>query len=134
MKTAVMFSTFLLVSAATLGAQSQATMTNQACAESQRVDAALNRVYRAVLIDYSDDTRFIARLRAAQRAWVTYRDAHVAALFPAADPQSEYGSSYSMCRCQELTTLTQARVDELQRWADGVEEGEVCAGSIATRE
>lgn len=86
-----------------------------------------------LLREYAADAQFLRKMRAAQRAWVTYRDAHLAALYPAADPQSQYGSVYTMCRCTALAEATRKRAEELRRWADGTAEGDVCAGSVRVR-
>lgn len=37
---------------------------------------------------------------------------------------------YPMCRYMAVLELTKKRVEELRRWVDGVEEGDVCSGSI----
>jgi uncharacterized protein YecT (DUF1311 family) len=124
---------FLTFSALTALAQTQAQMDREACAEYQKADAELNRVYQQVLGEYKADALFVEKLRGAQRAWLVYRDAQLEALYPARDPQRAYGSVHRMCRCQALTELTLQRVEELRRWVMGVEEGDVCAGSVRIR-
>ncbi|MCA1849700.1 MAG: DUF1311 domain-containing protein [Acidobacteria bacterium] len=114
-------------------AQTQAEMDREACGEYQKSDAELNRVYRQVLDEYKADALFAEKLRVAQRAWVAYRDAQLGALYPARDPRRAYGSVHRMCRCQALTELTLERTEALRRWVMGVEEGDVCAGSIRIR-
>jgi uncharacterized protein YecT (DUF1311 family) len=113
-------------------AQTLAGMSGDACAQYQKVDQALNATYAKVLKDYAKDPQFLAKLKQAQRAWITFRDAHLAARFPKADKQAEYGSSYSMCRCAVLSELTEQREKELKTWADGILEGDVCNGSVKT--
>jgi uncharacterized protein YecT (DUF1311 family) len=114
-------------------AQTQAEMDRQACGEYEKTDADLNRVYRQVLGEYKADAVFVERFRGAQRAWLAYRDAQLGALYPARDPQRAYGSVHRMCRCQALTELTLERTEVLRRWIKGVEEGDVCSGSIRIR-
>lgn len=111
-------------------AQTQAEIDRKACDEYRRADAELNRVYQQVLTEYKTDSLFVDKLRGAQRAWLRYRDAQLEALYPARDPQRAYGSVYPMCRCQALTALTLERTEVLRRWIMGVEEGDVCSGSI----
>jgi uncharacterized protein YecT (DUF1311 family) len=113
-------------------AQTQAGMAQDACAQYKKADQALNATYAKVLKDYAKDSQFLAKLKQAQRAWIAFRDAHVAARFPKADKQAEYGSSYPMCRCTVLTELTEQREKELKTWADGIPEGDVCNGSVKT--
>ncbi len=126
--------TVVLAAASTPGwAQTQAASDQDACGEYQRADKELNRVYRQVLVDYQADGRFIEKLKVAQRAWLPYRDAQLQALYPAREPQKAYGSVHKQCRCQAATELTLQRTEELRRWVMGVEEGDVCAGSIRVR-
>ena len=113
-----------------LHAQTQAQMNPDACAAYKKADAALNDTYKKVVAGYAKDTLFLQKLKAAQRAWIAYRDAHLEALYPAADKQAEYGSMYSTCRCSALQEVTEQRTKELQKWIDGVPEGETCRGSI----
>ena len=93
-------------------------------------DKELNQVYQEVLRLYADDQAFVKKFRTAQQAWLKFRDAHLEALFPASDKGSEYGSVYPMCSGNVLAELTKARTAQLRAWVAGVEEGEVCAGSI----
>lgn len=116
--------------ASSLCAQTQAQMTADACAAYKKSDQSLNDTYKKILAGYSKDTLFLQKFKAAQRAWVTFRDAHLEALYPAADKQAEYGSMYSTCHCAALQELTEQRTKELQKWLDGVPEGETCRGSI----
>jgi len=111
-----------------LNAQGQ--MSADACAAYKKADTALNDTYKKVLAEYSKDTLFLQKLKAAQRAWVAFRDAHLEALYPAAEKQAEYGSMYFTCRCLALQEVTEQRTKELQKWLDGVPEGESCRGSI----
>ena len=114
-------------------AQTQAGMNREACDEYTKADADLNTIYQQVLRDYKADALFVGKLRAAQRTWIPYRDAHLAALYPAADPQSQYGSVYPACRCVALAEVTRKRTEELRRWTGGAAEGDVCAGSVRAR-
>lgn len=123
----------LPVSSAVALAQTQAEMNKKTCDAYAQTDAELNTVYQQVLRDYQADARFVEKMRAAQRAWITYRDAQLAALYPAADPQREYGSAYAGCRCTTLAVATRKRIGELRQWTAGAAEGDACAGSIRAR-
>lgn len=114
----------------TAHAQTQAEMNQGACAQYKKADQALNATYARVFKDYAKDPLFLAKLKQAQRAWIAFRDAHLAARFPKADKQTEYGSAYPTCRCGVLTELTEQREKELKVWADGIPEGDVCNGSV----
>jgi uncharacterized protein YecT (DUF1311 family) len=104
-------------------------MNRVALAEYQAVDAELNRVYARIIKEYAGESAFLHKLRAAQRAWIAFRDAHVEALFPAAGKERIYGSIYPTCRYQALTTLTRERAKELLVWIEGVDETDACRGS-----
>jgi Uncharacterized protein conserved in bacteria len=123
----------LLLAAGPAAAQTQAEMNDQACGAYKQADAKLNTVYKQILAKYKSDTTFLASLRTAQRAWIAFRDAHLASVYPEKDTQTAYGSIYPVCACGVLTDLTEARVAQLQVWLDGVEEGDVCSGSVGVR-
>ena len=108
-------------------------MNREACDRYTKADAELNTTYQQVLRDYKADALFLGKIRSAQRVWITYRDAQLAALYPAADSQREYGSVYPACRCAALAEVTRKRTEELQRWTGGAAEGDICAGSIKAR-
>lgn len=110
-------------------AQTQGEMNEQACRNYKSADAELNRVYQKILRDYKADLTFIKKLKNAQRAWLVYRDAELAAVYPDTSP-GVYGSVNPMCRCTELQHLTESRTEELRRWITGTIEGDVCAGSV----
>ncbi len=96
-------------------------------------DAEMNRVYKAALKRLEGDKKAIDKLKAAQRAWMAFRDAELAAHFPAGASIQEYGSVVPMCMSSHLADLTRARAQQLSYWAEGVEEGDVCAGSYPRR-
>lgn len=119
----------LVICSAVALAQTQAATNQEACDEYTKADDELNTIYQKVLREHTADALFLRKMRTAQRAWVAYRDAYLAALYPAADARSEYGSAYPMCRCAALAELTRKRTEELRRRTDGAPEGDVCAGS-----
>src|SRR5262245_16129559 len=88
----------------------------------ERADAEMNRVYPAALKRLEKDKKASDKLKAAQRAWLAFRDAEVAARFPTG-ASSENGSVYPMCTASALTELTEARTEQLRVWVDGVEAG-----------
>lgn len=117
--------------ASNVASQSQAQTDPDNC-DFNRADAKLNKVYQRVLAEYRQDKIFIEKLRAAQRAWLAFRDAHIASIYPASDPR-EYGTVNRMCRCLILVSLTEVRTNMLQQWINGTIEGDVCAGSVKIR-
>ena len=112
-------------------AQSQAAMNACASQSLSAADKELNQVYQQVLHKYAKDTVFIGKLKAAQKAWLAFRDAELAARFPVED-KTNYGSVYPMCASNELEAMTLKRTEELREWLKGTQEGDVCAGSYQT--
>lgn len=86
--------------------------------------------YNEVLKRYAADTVFIVRFKASQAAWSAYFDAEMAALYPDPRGVAAYGSTYPGCHADAAAYLIDRRTQELRRWLDGAEEGDVCAGSI----
>lgn len=111
-------------------AQTQAEMNDGACAKYKKADAEMNAVYLQVLNKYKSQTAFVSKFKAAQRAWVAFRDAHLESLYPEPNKLQAYGSVNPVCRCGVLTELTAERTKQLKQWLNGAEEGDVCSGSV----
>jgi uncharacterized protein YecT (DUF1311 family) len=114
-------------------AQSQAEINAQACDGYAKADAELNAVYRSVLEKNAGDKRFVGKFKAAQRSWIAFRDADMAARYPAEDIMMEYGTMYSYCFCTEMAERTRRRTEQLKVWRDGIAEGQSCVGSYPVR-
>ena len=112
--------------------QNQSELNNKAKAEYQMVDEELNRVYQKILQDCRNDTIFIKSMKEAQRQWIKFRDAQVKMKYPSYPDSDE--SVLPMCRNYYLKELTTNRIKELNQWIDGVEEGDVCSGSIKIKQ
>jgi uncharacterized protein YecT (DUF1311 family) len=89
----------------------------------------INTVYQKILREYSSDKAFIKNLKAAQRLWIQFRDAEIKARFPNQTP-GYYGSVYAVCVSNLKKELTNERIKTLSVWLNGIEEGDVCAGSV----
>ena len=113
--------------------QTQSDLNADSCGRHKKADAEMNEAYKRILNDYRSDTQFVEKLRAAQRAWLNFRDAYLESLYPERDALSAYGSVNPACRCLVLAELTSERTKALRQWVNGVEEGDVCAGSRKTR-
>ncbi len=96
----------------------------------EKADAELNRVYKRIQKVYKDDEEFLSKLKISQRTWIKLRDADLEMHFPKDNKQAQYGSVYPMCHSGVSTALTLQRVEYLKQWLEGVEEGDVCSGSI----
>jgi uncharacterized protein YecT (DUF1311 family) len=110
--------------------RAQMAPTLDPCPRYREADAEMNKVYQQIFKAYKPTGPFLQKLKTAQRAWLTYRDAHLESLYPATDKQTAYGSAYRDCACQAMAELTARRTEELHRWVKGTYEGDVCSGSV----
>jgi len=110
--------------------QAKGDMQDGTCGEFKKADDELNRTYKKILSEYKGDKIFLEKLKKAQRAWLTYRDAHIESAYPVEDKAAEYGSVYGMCYCTIKRDLTEQRTKLLKQWLIGTREGDVCSGSI----
>lgn len=117
-------------------AKTQVAMNACASDEAARADAQLNDVYRALLQKTMDATA-ATKIKAAERAWITYRDAYIDAMYPAENKQVEYGSVYpmeiAMLRAK-LTRIQIAALQDLSQQIDGAPQSlpEGFASSVRT--
>lgn len=109
-------------------AQPQSETNQMACKEYRQANDKLNKIYQIILTNYQASPLVTTKIKAAQDAWLNYRDAQLTAIYPEEDKQLNYGSAYNMCYCLEITKITEHRAQELQEWLND-QEGEMCAGS-----
>lgn len=130
MKTKHFFLAFfaLCIAVASYG-QTQEQFTTRAYNRYQKADKILNQTYRNILQEYKSDTEFITNLKKSQRLWIAFRDAEVRVKYPNRG-SGTYPSSHQMCWYSYLEDLTKKRTKELSVWINGIEEGDVCAGSV----
>tara|TARA_Y100001947_G_C10189389_1_gene240044 strand:+ start:204 stop:668 length:465 start_codon:yes stop_codon:yes gene_type:complete len=113
-------------------AVTQRDLTDCAARDMDAAEIQMNTLYAIVLDKFRGDPVALGKIRTAQQAWLAFREAHVAAIYPKADTpdaQYEYGSSLPMCMASVAADLTGPRIAQLRDWADGIPEGDVCAGS-----
>jgi uncharacterized protein YecT (DUF1311 family) len=95
-------------------AKTQSDMNACANQEAARVDASLNDVYHRLLTKVSGQKEAAAKIKAAENAWISYRDAYMEAMYPANDKKSEYGSIYPMEANLLRAKLTQRQIIALK--------------------
>lgn len=110
--------------------QTQAEMNKEAYEAFQKSDNELSTVYKEILNLYKADTTFIESLRKSQRIWIQFRDAELEMKYPNHKIAGYYGSSHPMCRAYYLKELTDKRFATLKIWIKGIEEGNMCSGSV----
>lgn len=109
----------------------QLEMNRCASGKFKEADDELNRVYRQVQTAYSDDPVFLSKLKDSQRAWIKFRDAELAMMYPALiENPNHYGSIGPMCQAMYMEKITLERVSALKKWLSGAPEGDACSGSI----
>jgi uncharacterized protein YecT (DUF1311 family) len=94
-------------------AAAQVEMNACASQEAARVDAELNAIYRKLLAITAAQPEAVARIRAAERAWIAYRNAFVLGMYPASNKLAEYGSMYPMEADLLRARLTRRQIDAL---------------------
>ncbi len=112
--------------------QTQSEMTYQSGEKDKKTDKKLTAIYRQIIKVYSSDTFFIKNLKAAEKAWLQYREYQIKARFPDY-PDSHYGSMSSMCVSEYSMKLTEDRIGELEEWLIGEEEGG-CSSSVKNKD
>lgn len=80
----------------------------------KKADARLNQLYRQITARLTEDVTTKARLVAAQRAWISFRDAECAFRAAGVEGGSIYPMTVTMCR----TDLTDQRVTALEPLLD----------------
>ncbi len=106
---------------------SQMELNQCYCNEYRKANAELNKMYQQVLSANAGEPQVPEKLKAAQRAWLAFRDAQLEAIYPTtgSDPREQYGSIYPMCYCMEQTKLTVQRTQQLNQMLNSTE-GDVC--------
>jgi uncharacterized protein YecT (DUF1311 family) len=121
---------FVLIAVVPATAQSQAEMNQQASSKFKKQDDELNRVYKQILKEYSADTVFIKNLKISQKLWIKFRDAEVNMKYPGGGYS---GTSTPMCKAYLMEEITKARIETLKVWLTGIEEGDVCNGTVKVK-
>lgn len=112
----------------------QAGMTLEAVADYAETEKLHQQVYDEVIAIYGDNKESIEFLRRSQRAWIAFRDAQIRAIWPEIETGEGMGTAERMCISIELEKITRQRILQLLAWRNGIEEGDVGAGTRMTPE
>lgn len=123
---------FSLTSKLCIG-QTQAEINGEAKNKYLKADKELNIAYQRILKEYQSDLPFIKNFKRAQRLWIEFRDAEMKVKYPDREA-GYYGSVQPLCWYNYLTELTEERTKKIQIWLTGIEEGDVCSGSVKTKD
>jgi uncharacterized protein YecT (DUF1311 family) len=111
----------------------QSEMNDCAATEAKKADTILNATYRQLLSKVRENKTATERVVAAERAWIVFRDAELAAEWPVPDgenPNTLYGSVHPLCYYNEFAAMTWERVKALKELMRH-EEGDVCSSGLA---
>ena len=115
-----------------LFAQSNPEIIQSEYAKYEKSEKEINNIYQRILKEYRSEPGLLKNLKAAQRLWIQFRYAEVKTKYPD-ETGASYGRVYSMCISIYLTQLTNERIKTLRVWLTGIEEEDVCAGSVKTK-
>jgi uncharacterized protein YecT (DUF1311 family) len=111
----------------------QSDMNECAAMEANKADAALNATYRELLSKVRENKTATDKVVAAEKAWIVFRDAELAAEWPVSKGENHnalYGSVHPLCYYNELAAMTWERVKALKELMRN-EEGDVCSSGLA---
>lgn len=128
-KYSVLIVSLLMLFGGSVVAESQMDLNKAACDQLKKSDDLLNKTYQQVLQKYKDDKAFITQFVNTQKKWIQFKDAYVASMY-LPEQSDSYGSALTMCQCNFIDRITQDRLKQLQVWVDGIEEGDVCVGTV----
>jgi uncharacterized protein YecT (DUF1311 family) len=114
-------------------AQTQSDLNEAEHKKYLSADKELNSIYQKILEEYKEDTSFIKNLKQSQKIWIQFRSAEMKMKYPNRE-SGHYGSALPMCWSIYLTELTNQRIRTLQEWLNGVEEGDLCSGSVKIKQ
>lgn len=112
--------------------QTQSEINKDSQVQYHEIKSEMDKAYQDILFVYKDDSKFVENFKKAQNIWILHRDTELELIFPKKDKKLEYGSIYSDCISEALIELTKERIEKLKIWLQGVDEGNVCSGSIKT--
>ncbi len=113
---------------------SQTEMNLEEVADYAGTETLHQQVYDEIIAIYGDNKESIEFLRRSQRAWIAFRDAQIRAIWPEIETGEPMGAAERMCISIELEKITRQRILQLLTWRNGIEEGDVGAGTRTTPE
>lgn len=81
-----------------------------------KADKELNQIYKTLLRKEDNNKIFVQKLRAAQKAWLAFRDAELEAMYACEDADSRtcWGSMHPLCYLSYKEKLTRDRTSRLR--------------------
>jgi uncharacterized protein YecT (DUF1311 family) len=100
----------------------QCQFDHYACEDFETAERELHRGYEELLQRVRNDQGLLDRVSQAQRAWYTFREAQITALYGG----GEGGGSRRMCEWGARQWLTENRTGDLRRMVSNPDERDVC--------
>ncbi len=94
-------------------ARTQSEMNQCAAGEAQHTEMQLNDTYTKLRTSLRRNRDAAGTLRLAELAWIRYRNAYIAAMYPVRDKQVAYGTIYPMEVALLRAQLTQSHIKDL---------------------
>jgi uncharacterized protein YecT (DUF1311 family) len=113
--------------------QTQLEMNSEARNRLREAEAELTKTVSTIQKLYHSDAEFLKNFKTSQAIWTQFKSAELKMKFPDQSP-GYYGSVYPMCVAYFLTSMTLQRVAILKVWVTGIEEGDVCSGSVRIKD
>jgi uncharacterized protein YecT (DUF1311 family) len=88
--------------------------------EYQAADKQLNTTWKALIKKEKANKAYTTSLRNAQKAWITFRDLEIKAMFACAEGNMRicWGSMYPLLEQGAMTEITKERTKRLQQFID----------------
>jgi uncharacterized protein YecT (DUF1311 family) len=82
--------------------------------EVRRAELELKDVNQKLLTALAQDKQTIAKVTAAEKAWVAYRDAYIEAMWPAENKQATYGTIFRANALGLRAKLTRQHIEDVK--------------------
>ena len=87
--------------------------TAQLLAATEEMEGVLQNILVRILADPAEHPEQAFKFSEAQKAWVAYRDAHIAAIYP---EEGEHGPVAELTKASIRADLTRQRTRQLREW------------------
>jgi len=124
---------FLLAQSFLSIGQTQLEMNNDSGNRLKKAETELKGTLSKMQELYKSDSEFLKNLKESQDIWTKFKNAELKMKFPDREP-GYYGSVHPMCVADFLADLTFERIEKLKVWVTGIEEGDVCSGSVRSKD
>ena len=123
----------IFISTTSLCGQTQQEMNSEAYESLKLVENQMSEILTQIFADYQDDGQFIQNMKLSQDIWMSLRSAELSVRFPDKG-EGYYGSILPVCKANYLEELTKSRIEHLQAYLKGGQEGNACLGSLRVKE